>query len=152
MPTSAALDVVAKNLNLKFFEVSIRTVSHMIFKMPDKHIIWKPYFRCLLGGNFLGTWWMLECAQFVVKKALALVITMNLIYGTQWHIAVNKMHVTSCILICGTSNYWEFRIIHKLGLAKGIGQWPFIVSIRNGMFLFWVKYHASMKIKWITFK
>lgn len=77
MPTSAALDVVARHLNLKFFEVHCWNIEPWILAL---HLTWDLTYwilylisRCLLVGNFLGTWWMLVCVQYVVKKVLALV-------------------------------------------------------------------------------
>lgn len=69
MPTSAALDVVAKSLNLKFFEVLLYIPynynngcrHHIIITMDVDYLLESKlpnsyyFFRCQLAGNSLAT-------------------------------------------------------------------------------------------------
>jgi hypothetical protein len=78
MPTSAALDVVAKNLNLKFFEVCHGLINFLYGS--SFAIVWSYNLvihcsnaRFQLDGSFLVIWWMLVYVQFAGKKVLELV-------------------------------------------------------------------------------
>lgn len=53
MPTSAALDVVAKNLNLKFFEVNSRLNSFILE-------LYRLFASCVLTANFVITIYFLQ--------------------------------------------------------------------------------------------
>jgi hypothetical protein len=83
MLTSAALDAVARHLNLKFFEVFFGTANFLLLSSCAVGLgafIFLLNARYPLGGNSLVIYWMLDYVQFMGKKVLELVGRWRFLY------------------------------------------------------------------------